>query len=169
MALEQQQGDDTNATYGLKLIDEQKLLSAMVKVNTETGEVIKTSPVSVIRGRTLLPTGTAYAAIAGENTGNGAIRLVLLDKQNMEIILESNETVSENSILLQINDAFYVIAQKNGWRIAKYDTELNLLLTSTIEVNPSTPVSVTEAGSLCVNDSQGNIRLLKLTDLSPVK
>ena len=169
LALEQQQGDDTNATYGLKLIDEQKLLSAMVKVNTETGEVIKTSPVSVIRGRTLLPTGTAYAAIAGENTGNGAIRLVLLDKQNMEIILESNETVSENSILLQINDAFYVIAQKNGWRIAKYDTELNLLLTSTIEVNPSTPVSVTEAGSLCVNDSQGNIRLLKLTDLSPVK
>ena len=169
LALEQQQPDDSNVTYGLKLVDEQKLLSAMVKVDMTTGEVLQTSPVAVIRGRALLPAGDGYAAIAGENTGNGAVRLVILDKQNMEIMIESNETIAENSVLLDIGGSLYAVAQQNGWRLAKYDAELNLLLTSAIEVNPSTPVSVTETGSFCVNDSQGNVRLLDPANLSPIQ
>ena len=90
---------DGNTVVGLKVTDAQSHLSAMVRVNTENGETLKESPVTVIRGRTIIPvsdavldqaatttsevTGSAvqidtsilYMAICGENTGLGAVKL----------------------------------------------------------------------------------------------
>ena len=43
----------TPSSYGIVLTDEANILSKLVKFNSETGEVIKSSPVTVIRNRTI--------------------------------------------------------------------------------------------------------------------
>ncbi|MCR5217777.1 P83/100 family protein [Treponema sp.] len=171
-----------NIVVGLKITDEGQQLSKMVRVDGNDGSTLKESPVTVIRGRTILPVEGAviedapegldlslvYAAICGENTKNGAVKLCLLDAFKMEIQKESNETVSPDSVLVNNGSDYYCIIDDSGkYYLGKFDKNLKLLLKSQIEVNPATPVTVTSQG-IIVTNAKGNISLLKLADLSEV-
>lgn len=154
--------------YGIILSDESKMLSKLVKFNTATGEIIKTSPVSVIRNRSIYKTTYGYLAIAGENKGNSTVKLVLLDADTMEIIKESNETISENSVLINDSNNYYCVIQSDkNWTIAKYDETLTLKLKSNINVKSSTPITITDSG-IVVTDSNGKLAVLSKQDLSNI-
>ena len=150
----------TPSSYGIVLTDEANILSKLVKFNSETGEVIKSSPVTVIRNRTIYKTPDAYIAIAGENEGNGTIKLVLIDIETMEIFAESEETVSDTSVLVNDGNEYYcVINYDDDWVVGKYDETLALKLKSKVNVKQSTPITVTESG-IVVTDENGNLKLL---------
>ncbi len=156
------------SAYAIRLTDEASLLSGLVKVNTENGEVIQASPVTVIRNRTMFQAAGNFIAIAGENTGNGTVKLVLLSPDTMEIVKESNEVVAQESVLVQDGGAFYCIIQNGqGWTVGKYDADLNLLLKGDANVNPNTPMTVTDS-FVIVSGSSGRVRLLKKTNLEAV-
>ncbi|MDD7015202.1 MAG: P83/100 family protein [Spirochaetales bacterium] len=172
------EASNQNTVIGLKITDSASQLSAMVKVDTVNGEVIRQSPVTVIRGRTILPIENAqidnadvdnsllYIAICGENTANGAIKLCLLDAVKMEIQKETNETVAQDSVLVNNGSDYYCVITENGGNyLAKFDKSLNLLLKSNVNLTSGTPVTVTPKG-IVVTDVQGNTTLLKLEDLS---
>lgn len=150
----------TPSSYGIVLTDEANILSKLVKFNSKTGEVIKSSPVTVIRNRTIYKTPDAYIAIAGENEGNGTIKLVLIDIETMEIFAESEETVSDTSVLVKDGNEYYcVINYDDDWVVGKYDETLALKLKSKVNVKQSTPITVTESG-IVVTDKNGNLKLL---------
>lgn len=150
----------TPSSYGIVLTDEANILSKLVKFNSETGEIIKSSPVTVIRNRTIYKTPDAYIAIAGENEGNGTIKLVLIDIETMEIFAESEETVSDTSVLVNDGNEYYcVINYDDDWVVGKYDETLALKLKSKVNVKQSTPITVTESG-IVVTDKNGNLKLL---------
>lgn len=150
----------TPSSYGIVLTDEANILSKLVKFNSKTGEVIKSSPVTVIRNRTIYKTPDAYIAIAGENEGNGTIKLVLIDIETMEIFAESEETVSDTSVLVNDGNEYYcVINYDDDWVVGKYDETLALKLKSKVNVKQSTPITVTESG-IVVTDTNGNLKLL---------
>ena len=148
------------SAYGIIIADEKNILSRLVKFNTDNGEVIKASPVTVIRNRTIYKTSDAYIAIAGENTGKGTIKLVLIDEESMEIFAESDATVSENSVLVKDGEDYYcVIEDGKNFVIAKFDEKLTLKLKSKVNVVESTPITVAESG-IVVTDKKGNLKLL---------
>ena len=150
----------TPSSYGIVLTDEANILSKLVKFNSKTGEIIKSSPVTVIRNRTIYKTPDAYIAIAGENEGNGTIKLVLIDIETMEIFAESEETVSDTSVLVNDGNEYYcVINYNDDWVVGKYDETLALKLKSKVNVKQSTPITVTESG-IVVTDKNGNLKLL---------
>ena len=150
----------TPSSYGIVLTDEANILSKLVKFNSETGEIIKSSPVTVIRNRTIYKTPDAYIAIAGENEGNGTIKLVLIDIETMDIFAESEETVSDTSVLVNDGNEYYcVINYDDDWVVGKYDETLALKLKSKVNVKQSTPITVTESG-IVVTDKNGNLKLL---------
>lgn len=154
--------------YGIILSDEANMLSRLVKFNVEDGTIIKKSPVTEIRNRTIYKTGNQYMAVAGENTGNGTIKLVLLDDNNMEIVSESNETLAEDSVLVQEGDAYYCVIQDgNNWVVAKYNSSLVMQLKSPVAVKSSTPITITDSG-LVVTAKNGQLRLLSKADLSSI-
>ncbi|MCR5765543.1 MAG: hypothetical protein K6G09_06165 [Treponema sp.] len=154
--------------YGIILSDEANMLSRLVKFNVADGEIIKKSPVTEIRNRTVYKTGNQYMAVAGENTGNGTIKLVLLDDNNMEIVSESNETLAEDSVLVQEGDAYYCVIQDgNNWVVAKYNSSLVMQLKSPVAVKSSTPITITESG-LVVTAKNGQLRLLSKADLTSI-
>ncbi|MBP5175879.1 MAG: hypothetical protein ILP07_08215 [Treponema sp.] len=172
---------DRNAVVGLKMIEGDGQLTGLVKIDSTTGEVISESPVTVIRGRTIMPitvsdedgeneATVAYMAICGEDnsSSNRAVRLCLLDAQSLELQAESKEIVSEDSILVRDKDDFYcVIRSGSNWVVGKYDADLNLLLKSPLSVRKDTPVTVTPKG-VVVTASSDQIVLLNLNDLKPI-
>jgi hypothetical protein len=190
------EASNKNAVIGLKMTDSASEMSGMVKVDGVTGAIIRESPVTVIRGRTILPAGVStvttgttistagtaatttqaaaatpsvmYMAICGENTKNGTVKLCLLDGNNMEIQKESDEVVAEKSVLVQnVSDYYCVIQDGKNWVVGKYDATLKLLLKSPVNVNPATPITVT-ANGIVVTGSNGNVVLLKMADLTAI-
>ncbi len=175
------ESSDRNAVVGLKMIEGDGQLTGLVKIDSTTGEIINESPVTVIRGRTIMPitvsdedgeneTTVSYMAICGEDnsSSNRAVRLCLLDAQTLELQAESKEIVSEDSILVRDKDDFYcVIRSGSNWVVGKYDADLNLLLKSSVSVRKDTPVTVTAKGVVATT-SADQIVLLNLKDLKPI-
>lgn len=163
---EEQKNAGANIVYGLKNIDDLGVMSELVKMNADEGTVIKESPVSVIRSRTVYEAASGFVAIAGTNIGNGAVKLVLLDKDSMEITKESNETLFETSVLIQEGSSYYCVISEGGkYYVAKYNENVENQLKSPVEVKGATPITVTSAG-LMVTSSSGRPVLLNKSDLS---
>lgn len=112
--------------------------------------------------------GENFVAIAGENKGNGTVKLVLLSPDTMEIVKESDETVAENSVLVQDNGEYYCVVQNGkNYTLAKYDSELNLKLKSDSILKPATPVTV--AGQyIVVTGADGTVKVLNKSDLNEI-
>lgn len=165
---EENENKNAEVVWGLKNVDDLGVLSELVKLNSENGKVIKESPVTVIRSRTIYETENGFIGIAGTTIGTGAVKLVILDKDNMEIIKESTEEVSENSVLVESNGEYYCIIKDNeSWCTGKFNSDLQLLLKSPVQVKQATPITITQKGIL-VTDSFNRPALLKLNDLSKI-
>lgn len=156
------------SAYGIELTDEKNMLSGLIKINTSTGKVIKSSPVTFIRNRTMFQTDEGFIAIAGENVNNGAVKLVLLAADTMDISKESNEIVHENSVLVQDSSEYYCVVQDGkSWVLAKYGQDLSLKLKSSVPLKPSTPVTVS-VSHVIVTLSDGSVCVLDKSNLNPV-
>lgn len=154
--------------FGIILSDEANMLSRLVKFNVADGEVIKNSPVAQIRNRTIYKEGDGFIAIAGENSKKGAVKLVTISPETLEISAESENTVSQDSVLVQDGKEYYcVVDEKGKFYLAKFGGDLSLKLKSEIEVKSGTPITVTDSG-IVVTDSNGKLRLLDKKDLSVV-
>lgn len=160
------QNENATVVYGLKNVDDLGQTSELIKMNSDNGSVIKESPVTVIRGRTAYEDGDNFVAVAGTNFGNGTVKLVLLDKENLEIVAQSAETLSELSVLVENNGEYYCTVQNgNNFYVAKYNNKLEKLLQSPVAVKAATPITVTAKGVL-VCASSGNPAILSLDKLT---
>ncbi|HOE08164.1 MAG TPA: P83/100 family protein [Treponemataceae bacterium] len=158
-----------DTTYGLKLIDQTNLLSAMVLFDVETGKVVKESPVNVIRNRQVVQTDKGFIAIAGKTGGNAAVKLVILDSRSMEIIKESSEIISEKSMLAYNTEFVFAVMESAGkWYLGRYTFDLALSLKSDITVDPASPIVISEKG-ISVTSSDGLVTLLASDTLKAVK
>ncbi|MCF0241828.1 MAG: hypothetical protein HUK25_04275 [Treponema sp.] len=154
--------------YGLTLIDDAGLYSRIVKFNIEDGKSIKDSPVTTIRNRTAYKEGDAFIAVCGENILNGTVKLVLIDKDSLEITNESNETLSDLSVLVKDGSDYYcVIISEGKFYAAKYGADLKLKVRSTIQVKPATPITITDSG-VVVTNSKGKFTVLSKDKLEPI-
>jgi hypothetical protein len=155
-----------NLDYGLLLVDEKKQYSKIVKFNKKNGKAVKDSPVNVIHNRELIRTGDNFAVVAGENKGAGAVKLVLIDRENMEIILETEEKLTDNSPLVYDGGYFYcIISEKGGNYLGKFDSSLRLVMKSVEAVKGASPVIITE-NAITVTGSDGKIKILEKSDIS---
>ena len=165
---QQEKNDNATVVYGLTAEDELGQRSAIVRMNADTGELIKESPVTVIQSRTFYDNGDTFIAIAGENIGNGTVKLVQLDKTNMEIVKESNETIAANSVLVQDGSDYYCVMQDGSFFvIGKFNANLENQLKSPVRVKPVTPITVTPNGIVCTSMT-GTPILLNKADLTQI-
>ena len=154
--------------FGIILSDEANMLSRLVKFNIENGEVVKNSPVAQIRNRTVYKEGDGFIAIAGENSKNGAVKLVTISPDTLEISSESDNSIAEDSVLVKDGSDYYcVVDDKGKFYLGKFSSDLSLKLKSDIQVKSGTPVTVTDSG-IVVTDSNGRLRLLDKKDLSVI-
>ena len=154
--------------YGIVLFDEKNMFSRLVRYNPQTGEVLKNSPVTSLRGRVIYKCGENYIAIAGENSAKGAIKLVLLSPETMEITAESERTIAADSILVQDTSDYYcVLDEEDGFYLAKFDQDLGFKVKSQIKVKAATPITIGES-TISVTDENGSLKVLDKADLSDI-
>ena len=159
------ENDAAGSDYALVIIDEKKPLLKIVRYNKLSGKAIKNSPVNVIRSRQMISISDNFLTIAGENKGNGAVKLVLIDKENMEIVSESEEIIADNSLLVQDGSDFYcVINEKGTYRLACFDSNLKLKSKSVEKVKAGTPITVT-GNAIAVTGADGKIKVLNKTNI----
>ncbi|WP_191016942.1 P83/100 family protein, partial [Treponema zioleckii] len=160
--------DGDSIIFGLKTVDELGVLSEIVKMDASSGKTVKESPVAVIRSRTVYEEENNFVAIAGTNIGNGAIKLVLIDKNTLEITKESSEVLSETSVLIEYEGNYYAVVKSgNGYAIGKFNSQTELQLKSPVAVKPATAITITSKGILATADN-GSPIVLRLNDLTAI-
>ena len=117
-----EQDSQINPAFALKLSNESKQLSTLVKINSLTGKTLTESPVTMIHSRTFYKVGSNFLAIAGENKGNAAVKLVLLEEQNkcyvgkfnerLELLCKSEITVNKVTPITVSSGIVYVTDSK---------------------------------------------------------
>ena len=161
---------EANVMYGLKNVDDAGVTSQLIKMNPQNGTVIKESPVKVIRARTVYEDTNCFIAVAGTNFGNGAVRLIQIDKKSLDMAIESQEKLSELSVLVEQGGNYFCTVQDgNDFYIGKFNNKVEKLMQSNVKVKAATPITITNAG-IMVTDSNGQPIILdpdSLVSISP--
>ncbi|WP_321991453.1 P83/100 family protein [Marispirochaeta aestuarii] len=146
----------------LYIVEGRENFRMLVSAVSGSGEIRRRSGINTIRSRDLLILGDSYLVVAGETGGNKAVRLVTIDPVSFEMKNQGDTDMYPMSFLLLDRRNVYGIADSNGYRVARFNTDLALQALSEETVNPDTWISLRE-GQLYVQDSG---RLLVLDPVS---
>ncbi|MBQ7159822.1 MAG: hypothetical protein IJS09_10450 [Treponema sp.] len=170
-----------NYLTGLFVVDDAKGMYRLVTVNADTGVLVRRSPITQVRSRTVYGVSNVtvvkedgskvtypqmYLAVCGENAGKSAVKLCLIDTESMELQKQSEETLAEGTALVPYNDVFFAVVQQGKeYYAAAFDKNVTMLKKSALAIKPTSPFNITDRGIL-VTDTNGNPRLLDTRDLS---
>ncbi len=169
IASEEAQAAAVPGILGLAMKDSTSHLGRVVRINPNSGAQIKISALDTVSGRTFNIINGKVIAVAGENRGNGAIRLVEINPTTLEIIRQGNDDIDPNSYLWVNGSDLYAIASVGGKRhLAKFDQSFVKKAQSTLEVHQW--AAVTFQGSLILTQKpDGSVLLLNAADLTEKK
>jgi hypothetical protein len=92
---------------------------------------------NTVNTRTVVFSGTRIFAVAGINQGNGAIRLVEISPDTLEMLKQGDDDISLNSLLWVNGANLYAITVINGKNyLARFDNNLTRQALSTVEIHP---------------------------------
>ncbi len=158
---------DTKALWFI-LIDESGTPSSfgtLCKI-AENGEILQKSKINSIRGNSAIDTGTAIALIAGKDGAKTSVKPVLIDKESLEIIKQSEQSVYAGNRIWTDDENLFIITRDNSdWVLGMYSYDLALISTSQIKVHPDSPV-LFEQDKLLIQNADGSVSVLSKQDLS---
>ena len=145
---------------GAQLANNENYLGRLIKLDPQNREELKRSPLETVNIRTLAFTGGKIIAIAGENKGNGAIRLIEINNGDLTMAKQGEDDIYPSSLLWVNESDLYALTNDNGKiQLGRFDANLNLKAKSTIEVHPNASVSV-QKGSLLTQRKDGTPAIL---------
>jgi hypothetical protein len=141
-------------------------LGRVARVNPVTGAEIRRSGTNTVNGRTLAFVGGRLLALAGETRGNGAIRLVEIDLNSLEIVSRGNDDIHPSS-LLWVNgmDLYAIVSSEGGAYLGRFDVLLSRQAISETAVHPFASVNF-QNGLLVTQRADGSILILNPRELT---
>jgi hypothetical protein len=141
-------------------------LGRLVRLDTANGAVLKTSAVNTVNARTLTLVNGKVLAVAGENRGNSAIRLVEINPATLEISLQGNDDIHPQSLLwVKGSDLYAISAAPEGLYLCRYNTELVRQARSAVTVHPFAAVTFQD-DLLITQNTDGQAVILNARDLT---
>jgi hypothetical protein len=143
------------------------IMGKLVRISM-MGIELKRSALDTVHVRTLSMVGGKILAIAGENKGNGAVRLIEINQSTLEMAKQGNDDIWTGS-LLWINGAdLYAVTvdlkTKNCY-LGRFDTNLEMKAKSTARIHPNSSLII-QQGRLLTQDEKGNAIILDPADLT---
>jgi hypothetical protein len=133
-----------------------------------TGNELKRSVLDSIHTRTLSMIGGKILAIAGENKGNGAVRLIEINQSSLEMAKQGNDDIWTGSLLWINGNDLYAITvdlKTKYCYFGRFDINLELKAKSTVRVHPSASLTI-QQGRLLTQNEKGDAIILDPMDLS---
>jgi hypothetical protein len=151
---------------GVTILTPGASLGRLVLINPENGQELRRSNLSSVNARSVTLIAGRVIAIAGEARGNGAIRLVEIDRETLEIVMQGNDDISPQSLIWVNGANLYAIVSTGGNSyLACFNTDLVLQSRSTIAVHPYAAVIFT-GGFIITQRVDGSAVLLNQDDLT---
>jgi hypothetical protein len=122
---------------GAKLERPESPLGRLVLLSADAGAELMVSALNTVNIRTLHVVDGRILAIAGENRGNGAIRLIEVDPASLEMRSQGDDDIHPQSLLWVSGSDLYAITVSEGsLYLGRYNTQLARQARSTVPVHP---------------------------------
>jgi hypothetical protein len=151
---------------GVRLDGAESSLGKVVRLNTNTGAELRAGGMNAVNARTVTQAGGKLIAIAGENRGNAAIRLVEINPESLEMTAQGDVDIHPQSLLWQSGDNLYAISiGRDGQpHLSRFNTSLAQVAQSAITVHPLGAPSF-QGDVLLIQRADGSVALLNIGDL----
>ena len=161
-------GEQPAGLIGIMLERGDAILGRPVILDSATREIQRRSPLDTVYVRTLTFINGKILAIAGENRGNGAIRLIEINGRTLEMVKQGDVDMHPNSLIWVNGSDLYAITNdltSGTLNLGRFNTDLALQAKSTIAVNPNASVSI-QQGRLLTQKADGSAALLDPASLA---
>jgi hypothetical protein len=142
----------------------------LVSINPVNGTRIKTSPLNMVHIRTVTFVGGKIIAVAGENVGQGAVRLIEIDQTSLEMAKQGQDDIMVGTLLWVNGSDLYAITvdkSNNNCFLGRFNTDLALQAKSTAQIHPQAGVTI-QQGRLLTQRQDGSPLLLNPADLTEI-
>jgi hypothetical protein len=145
-------------------------IGRLVSINI-SGREVRRSPLNSVHTRTVTMIGGKILAVAGENTGRGAVRIVEINQTNLEMAKQGDDDIQMGSLLWVNGSDLYAItvdlSNKNCF-LGRFDVNLALQAKSAVRVHPEASVTI-QQGRLLTQRDNGSALMLNPADLTEVR
>jgi hypothetical protein len=160
---------DTSGVYGVTIEKTTPIIMGrVVRLNPADGKEIKRSPLNLVHVRSVVIVGGRVLAIAGENKGQGAVRLVEINPSSLEMARQGNDDIKAGSLLwVNGNDLYAIVVdiEKNKYYIGRFNTNLEIQAISSVTVHPESSVLI-QQGALLTQREDGSALILNSANLT---
>jgi multidrug efflux pump subunit AcrA (membrane-fusion protein) len=162
------QGTPRGGIIAVAIEPRDSTLGRIVTLDPATGRELRRSPLNTVYARTITFTGGKVLAIAGENRGNAAVRLIEVNSSTLEMVKQGSDDIHPNSLIWMNGSDLYAITVNtaNGTlSLGRFNTDLVLQAKSVVAVHPNASVNV-QQGALLTQKTDGGAVLLNPRDLT---
>jgi hypothetical protein len=153
---------------GIVLERRDSALGRLISIDPATRKELRRSQLDTVYVRTLIFAGGKILAIAGENQGSGAIRLIEINSRSLEMAKQGNDDLHPNSLIWVNGSDLYAITTDltdGTLYLGRFNADLALQAKSKTAIHPNASVSI-QQGSLLTQRADGSAVLLNSADLT---
>jgi hypothetical protein len=166
-----QEEDTSGGLIGIMIERQDSKMGRLVRLNRDDGRELRRSPLDSVHVRTITFISGKVLAIAGENRGNGAVRLIEINQNSLEMIKQGDDDLHPESLLWVNGSDIYAITadlSDNSYYLGRFDTNLVLRAKSGIKVHPNASVAIQD-GRLLTQRDNGAVLILNPADLTEAR
>jgi len=163
--------ETTGGVFGMNIEKDSPVIMGRLVRLSPTGRELRRSPLNTVHIRTLTFIGGRIIAIAGETSGRGAVRLIEINQNNLEMARQGDDDIMTGSLLWVNGNDLYAITvdlENNYCYIGRFNTNLALQAKSAIRVHPNASVTI-QQGRLLTQRDNGSAVLLNPADLTEIR
>ena len=158
-----------SGVLGVSIESPDASLGRLIKFNPAGWSEMGRSPLATINVRTLFFSGDRIIAVAGENRGNGAIRLVEISGDTLEMTRQGDDDIHPGSLLWINGGSLYAITVSGGQLyLGRFDDQLVKQARSLVTVHPHATV-LFQGNSILTQRGDGSPVILNPADLTELK
>jgi len=144
-------------------------MGRIVRLNPANGSELRRSPLNLVHVRTVTFIGGRLLAIAGETTGQGAIRLIEINQTSLEMAKQGDDNIRAGSLLwVNGNDLYAITIDGNNCFLGRFNSNLELQAKSIVQVHNDASVTI-QQGRLLTQRQDGSVLILNPADLTEVR
>jgi flagellar biosynthesis GTPase FlhF len=144
-------------------------LGRLLRLNPANGAELKRSPLDTVNVRTVTFLGEKIIAIAGEDRGNGAIRLIEVNPTSLEMAKQGDNDIHPQSLLWVNGSDLYAVTVVDGsLYLGRFNADLALQAQSKITVHPYASV-IFQDDKVLTQRADGKAAILNSGNLTEIQ
>ncbi|MDR0324174.1 MAG: hypothetical protein LBI12_06995 [Treponema sp.] len=159
--------ETTGGVLGITIEKQNPPMGRLIRFDPVTGNEIRRSPLDSVHVRTVTFIGGKILAIAGENIGSGAVRLIEINQTNLIMARQGDDDIMTGSLLWVNGSDLYAITvdlSNNACYLGRFDTNLALQAKSSVRVHREASVAI-QQGYLLSQREDGSVLILNPSTL----